>query len=54
MSVHDRGRIRLLSETELLTILEQITTRFENDEDPPILFRHLPNGERSYDHVLYD
>jgi transcriptional regulator len=44
MSVHARGKIRFLSETELLTILEQATARFENDENSPALFRHLPKA----------
>ncbi len=44
MSVHARGKIRFLSEPELLKILEQTTARFENDEDSPALFRHLPKA----------
>ena len=44
MSVHARGKIRFLSEPELLKIPEQTTARFENDEDSPALFRHLPKA----------
>jgi transcriptional regulator len=44
MSVHARGKIRFLGEPELLTILEQTTARFENDENSPALFRHLPKA----------
>jgi transcriptional regulator len=39
-----RGKIRFLSEPELLKILEQTTALFENDEDSPALFRHLPKA----------
>lgn len=44
MSVHARGAIRFLDEPELLTILEETTARFENDENSPALFRHLPKA----------
>jgi transcriptional regulator len=44
MSVHARGKIRFLGEPELLAILEQTTTLFENDENSPALFRHLPKA----------
>jgi transcriptional regulator len=44
MSVHARGKIRFLGEPELLSILEQTTARFENDDDSPALFRHLPKA----------
>jgi transcriptional regulator len=44
MSVHARGKIRFLGEPELLTILEQTTARFENDENSTALFRHLPKA----------
>ncbi len=42
MSVHARGTVRFLGEPELLALLEETTTRFENDENSPALFRHLP------------
>ena len=42
LSVHARGPLRFLGEPELLTILEQTTAQFENDENSPALFRHLP------------
>src|SRR5450432_3020002 len=44
MSVHARGKIRFLDEAELRTILEQTTAHFENDENSPALFRHLPKA----------
>ena len=44
MSVHARGKIRFLSEPELLKILEQTTARFENDENSPALFHRLPKA----------
>jgi len=44
MSVHARGKICFLGEPELLKILEQLTAQFENDEDSPALFRHLPKA----------
>jgi transcriptional regulator len=44
MSVHARGKIRFLGEPELLKILEQTTAQFENDENSPALFRHLPKA----------
>jgi len=44
MSVHARGKIHFLSEPELLKVLEQTTAQFENDEDSPALFRHLPKA----------
>ena len=44
MSVHVRGKIRFLSEPELLKILEQTTARFENDKDSPALFHRLPKA----------
>lgn len=44
MSVHARGKIRFLDEPELLAILEETTAHFENDENSPALFRHLPKA----------
>jgi transcriptional regulator len=44
MSVHARGKLRFLGEPELLAILEEMTALFENDDDSPALFRHLPKG----------
>ena len=44
MSVHARGKIRFLDEPELLRLLEQTTALFENDENSPALFRHLPKA----------
>ena len=44
MSVHARGKIGFLNEDDLLAILEETTARFENDENSPALFRHLPKA----------
>jgi transcriptional regulator len=44
MSVHARGKIRFLGEPELLAILEETTAHFENDDNSPALFRHLPKA----------
>ncbi|HEX2533901.1 MAG TPA: FMN-binding negative transcriptional regulator [Chitinophagaceae bacterium] len=42
MSVQARGTLRFLEESDLLQILEQTTTQFENNPDSPASFRHLP------------
>jgi transcriptional regulator len=42
MHVHARGELRFLDENALLRILEETTAHFENDENSPSLFRHLP------------
>lgn len=44
MSVHARGQLRFLDEPQLLRILEETTAHFENDENSPALFRHLPKA----------
>jgi transcriptional regulator len=44
MSVHARGKIRFLGEPELLETLEATTAHFENDENSPALFHHLPKA----------
>lgn len=44
MSVHARGRLRFLDEPQLLAILEETTALFENNENSPALFRHLPKA----------
>lgn len=41
MSVHARGQIQFLGEPELLSILDELTARFENNKNSPALFRHL-------------
>jgi len=43
MTVHARGRLTFLSKPELLQILKETTSHFENDEQSPSLFEHLPN-----------
>jgi transcriptional regulator len=40
-SVHVRGKIRFLEEDELRRILDETTTKYENDEHSPALFKHL-------------
>lgn len=44
MSVHARGNIRFLGEPELRLLLEELTALFENDDNSPALFRHLPQS----------
>lgn len=44
MSVHARGKVRFLGEPELRATLEQTTAHFENDENSPALFHHLPKA----------
>ncbi len=44
ISVHARGKLRFLGEPELRSILEQTTAHFENDDNSPALFRHLPDS----------
>ncbi len=41
LSVHAQGKIRFLEETELRRILEETTSKYENNENSPSLFRHL-------------
>lgn len=43
MSVHVRGKIKFTSDEELLAILEETTSRFENNPDSPASFDHLPH-----------
>lgn len=40
-SVHVRGHLRLLEEGELRRILDETTSKYENNEQSPALFRHL-------------
>lgn len=42
LSVHAHGKLRFLSELELRRVLEQTTAHFENDDNSPALFHHLP------------
>jgi transcriptional regulator len=41
LSVHAQGKIRFLEETALRRILEETTSKYENNENSPSLFRHL-------------
>ena len=43
MSVHAQGILRFLGDSDLRELLEELTAHFENDEDSPSLFRHLPS-----------
>jgi transcriptional regulator len=40
-SVHVRGQLRFLEESDLRRILEETTSKYENNEHSPALFRHL-------------
>jgi transcriptional regulator len=40
-SVHVRGRMRFLEENELRRILDETTTKYEQNEHSPALFKHL-------------
>jgi transcriptional regulator len=42
MRVHARGNIRFLDEPELRLFPGKLTAHFENDDNSPALFRHLP------------
>jgi transcriptional regulator len=44
MSVHVRGNIRFLDEPELRLLLEKLTAHFENNDNSPALFHHLPKS----------
>jgi transcriptional regulator len=44
MSVHVRGTLRFLAEPELRRLLSDLTSHFENDDDSPSLYRHLPDA----------
>jgi len=41
LSVHARGSIRFLEEGELRRILDETTSKYENDDNSPSLYRHL-------------
>ena len=42
MTVHARGKLQFLSEDQLRETLERTTTLFENNDQSPSLFGHLP------------
>src|SRR6476661_4544693 len=42
-SVHVRGKISFLEESDLRRILEETTSKYERNEHSPALFRHLPD-----------
>ncbi len=42
MSVHARGKVQFLGKSELLEILDQLTTLFENNSNSPASFHYLP------------
>jgi transcriptional regulator len=42
MSVHAKGKLRFLSEGELINILHRTTKHFENNPNSPANFEHLP------------
>lgn len=41
LSVHARGTIRFLEEDDLRKILDETTTKYEQNENSPALFKHL-------------
>jgi transcriptional regulator len=43
MSVHARGELRFLDETDLLDMLEELTTHFEKNPDSPSSYKNLPD-----------
>lgn len=42
MSVHARGEISFLDDSELRNLLDELTSYFENDPDSPSLYKELP------------
>jgi transcriptional regulator len=42
MTVHAKGEMRFLEEQELLSILDQLTSHFENNPNSPSLYKELP------------
>ena len=42
MSVHAHGEMRFLEDNELLNMLDEITTYYENDPSSPSLYKELP------------
>lgn len=42
-AVHVKGELSFLDDTQLLLILEELTTHFENNETSPSLYKHLPS-----------
>jgi len=41
-SVHAKGELVFLNEAELLQLLEELTSHFENNPSSPSLYKHLP------------
>lgn len=44
MSVHARGKLRFLDHEQLMQVLEQTTSLFENNPGSPALFHKLPDA----------
>jgi transcriptional regulator len=42
-AVHVKGELSFLDDTQLLLMLEELTTHFENNETSPSLYKHLPS-----------
>jgi transcriptional regulator len=42
MTVHAKGEMRFLEEQELFSILDQLTSHFENNPNSPSLYKELP------------
>ena len=43
MTVHAKGTVNFLDEPALLELLRDLTAHFENNEQSPALFRHIPD-----------
>lgn len=43
MTVHARGELHFLDEASLLTMLDELTSFYENDPDSPASFSRMPN-----------
>ncbi len=43
MSVHAKGEMRFLPEAELLTLLDDLTSHFENDPASPASYKNIPD-----------
>ena len=43
MSVHAKGKLRFLGQDDLLHILEETTRHYENNDESPASYHHLPH-----------
>ena len=42
MSVHAKGELRFLDDVQLLQMLSELTAHFENNDDSPASYKHMP------------